>query len=65
MNIVYSILFCVSFVISFLVLQATRLEECFKKGSTWQIRTAYFLISFIMGFLIAYGLNYLVDLIKI
>ena len=61
-NVVYTILFCIFFALSFLVLQSSRLEECFKKGKVWEIRLAYFIISFISGFLVAYGFNYLVGL---
>lgn len=64
-NIVFTILFCIFFAVSFLVLQASRLDECFKKGKIWEIRVAYFILSFILGFLMAYGFNYLVDLFVI
>ena len=61
--ILFSIGFCIFFVISFLVLQSTRLEECFKKGKTPYITIAYIFISFISAFIITYGLNYLADII--
>ena len=61
--ILFSIGFCIFFAISFLVLQASRLEECFKKGKTAYITIAYIFISFITAFIITYGLNYLADII--
>lgn len=63
-SILFSTGFCIFFVISFIVLQASRLEECFKKGKIVQIRVAYFLLSFICAFLIAYGLNYIVSILS-
>lgn len=61
--IIFSIGFCVLFVVSFFILQASRLDECFKKGKTPYITLAYVFISFISAFVITFGLNYLVDLI--
>lgn len=65
LNIIFTILFCILFVVSFLVLQASRIEECFKKGSVWQIRVAYFILSFVFAFLITYGIYFLAGLIII
>ncbi|MDE6407451.1 MAG: DUF1146 family protein [Anaeroplasmataceae bacterium] len=61
---IFSVGFCIFFVVTFLVLQASRLEECFKKGKIVHIRIAYFMISFVIAFLITYGFNYLVNLFK-
>ena len=61
--ILFSVGFCIFFVITFLILQATRLEECFKKGKTPYITIAYFLISFICAFIITYGFNYIANLV--
>ena len=61
--ILFSIGFCIFFAISFLILQATRLEECFKKGKTAYITLAYAFISFIAAFIITYGFNYIANLI--
>ncbi len=61
-GILFSTGFCIFFVVTFLVLQASRLEECFKKGKVWHIRIAYFIISFICAFIISYGLNFIVNL---
>lgn len=61
-GVLFSIGFCIFFVVTFLVLQASRLEECFKKGKVIHIRIAYFLLSFVIAFLVTYGLNYLVSL---
>ena len=61
--ILFSIGFCVFFIITYLVLQASRLEECFKKGKTAYILVAYILISFVVSFIVTYGLNYLAGII--
>ncbi len=61
--ILFSIGFCVFFVLTFFILQASRLEECFKKGKTAYITIAYILISFICAFIITYGFNYIANLI--
>lgn len=61
-GILFSVGFCIFFVVTFLVLQASRLEECFKKGKVIHIRLAYFMISFVAAFLITYGFHYLIGL---
>lgn len=61
--ILFSVGFCIFFVLSFLILQSSRLEECFKKGKSGYITVAYVFISFISAFIITYGLNYLADII--
>lgn len=61
--IIFSIGFCILFVLTFLILQASRLDECFKKGKTQYITIAYILISFICAFIVTYGFNYIADLI--
>ena len=63
-GILFSTGFCIFFVITFLILQASRLDECFKQGKVIQIKIAYFIISFICAFIIAFGLNYIVSLIS-
>ena len=63
-GVIFSVGFCIFFVVTFLVLQASRIEECFKKGKIIQIRIAYFMISFVMAVLITYGFHYLVGLFK-
>ncbi len=60
--VLFSTGFCIFFVVTFLVLQASRLEECFKKGKVVHIRIAYFFISFVIAFIMAYGINYIVNL---
>ena len=62
-NFLFTILFCMIFVVVFLILQATRIEECFKKGSIWQIRVAYFILSFVLSFLVTYGMYFLTGLL--
>lgn len=63
-GILFSVGFCIFFVVTFLVLQASRFEDCFKKGKIVHIRIAYFMVSFVVAFLITYGFNYLVNLLK-
>ncbi len=60
--VLFSTGFCIFFVVTFLVLQASRLEECFKKGKVVHIRIAYFFLSFVIAFIMAYGINYIVNL---
>lgn len=64
-GILFSTGFCIFFIVTFLVLQASRLEECFKRGKIIHIRIAYALISFVFAFIITYGINYLINLIAI
>ena len=61
--ILFSIGFCIFFVLTFFILQASRLEECFKKGKTQYIIVAYILISFVISFVVTYGLNYIANII--
>ncbi|MDE7161496.1 MAG: hypothetical protein K2N65_01910 [Anaeroplasmataceae bacterium] len=63
-GVIFSVCFCIFFVVTFLVLQASRLEECFKQGKIVHMRIAYFILSFIIAFLITYGFQYLVGLFK-
>ncbi len=63
-GILFSVGFCIFYVVTFLILQASRLDEAFKKGKIIHIRIAYFLLSFIIAFLLTYGLSYLVNLFK-
>ena len=58
---IFTILFCIFFIIAFLVLNASRLEECFKKGKIWQIRAAYIILSFVIAVIMAYGMKELVN----
>ena len=58
---IFTILFCIFFVIAFLVLNASRLEEFFKKGKIWQIRAAYLMLSFVIAVIMAYGIEELVN----
>ena len=60
-GITYTTVFCIFFVITFLVLNASRLEECFKKGKLWQIRAAYIILSFVIAVIMAYGMKELVN----
>ena len=58
---IFTLLFCIFFFIAFLVLNASRLEECFKKGKIWQIRAAYMMLSFVIAVIMAYGMQELVN----
>jgi uncharacterized membrane protein YwzB len=59
-GIIYTCVFCIFFFITFLILSASRLEECFKKGKTWQIRGAYIFLSFAIATLMTMGIMELV-----
>ena len=60
-GLIFTILFCIFFLIAFIVLDASRLEECFKKGKLWQIRAAYIILSFVIAVIMAYGMQELVN----
>lgn len=60
-GLIFTLLFCIFFVIAFLVLNASRLEECFKKGKLWQIRAAYIILAFVVAVIMAYGMKELVN----
>ena len=60
-GLIFTILFCIFFLIAFIVLDASRLEECFKKGRNWQIRAAYFILSFVIAIIMAYGIQELAN----
>lgn len=63
LNVLIPVLFCLYSIISFLVLNATRLPEIFKKGKVWQIRAAYLIISLISGYLLTQASLLLINLI--
>lgn len=60
----YLFCFCAVFYITFLVLQATRLEECFKKGKVWQIKIAYLFICIITGHIVTTTILYICSLLS-
>ncbi len=64
MNYLYITSFCFFFFITYLILQSTRLVEIFKKGSVWQIKVTYLIISFITAYLITQGLINLTQIIE-
>lgn len=57
----YIIGFCVIFYITFLILNASRLEEAFKRGKVWQIRMAYFFICIVVSHIIMSAILYLTN----
>ena len=59
-GIIYTTVFCIFFLITFLILSASRLDECFKQGKTWQIRGAYIFLSFAIYTLMTMGIMELV-----
>lgn len=50
---VYTCLFCTYFILCYFVVLASRLEQLFKQGSTWQIRTAQIILSAIIAYILA------------
>lgn len=61
---IYTVLFCIYFVIVYLVIIATRLENLFKQGSTWQIKAAQVILSFIIAYLLAQGSQALINALQ-
>lgn len=57
----YVVAFLTFFVIIYLVLLASRLQECFKQGRIWQIRVSYIIISMITSYLVVECIQALAD----
>lgn len=51
--ILYTSLILIYFIICYFVVLATRLENLFKQGSTWQIKTAQIIVAVIFAYLLA------------
>lgn len=62
---IYTIVFCILFVLCYFITIATRLESLFKQGSTWQIRAAQAIISIIVAAMAASAIMGLVDKFQI
>ena len=54
-SLVFTCLFLIFFIVSYFVVLASRLEQLFKQGSTWQIRVAQVIISFLISYGLASG----------
>ncbi len=61
---IYTTLFCIYLIIAYLIIISTRLENLFKQGSTWQIRAAQIIISFIIAYILAQGSKSLIDALQ-
>ena len=63
--IIYTSLILVYFIVCYFVVLATRLENLFKQGSTWQIRLAQIFIALIFAYLLATATMTLINNFKI
>ena len=52
-GLIYTCLFGIYFLLCYFIILATRLEQLFKQGSTWQIRLTQAIIAFILAYLLA------------
>lgn len=57
----YTCIFLGLFLVSYMVVCQTRLEELFKKGSVWQIRIAQVMLSIIIAYILASGIMSLIN----
>ena len=60
-NLVYTSVFLVIFVISYVIIIATRLESLFKQGKVWEIRVAQIFLALIIAYLVTQGIMSLVN----
>lgn len=60
-NLIYTSLFCLFFVLCYFVIIGSRLEQLFKQGSTWQIRAAQLILSFISSYFVTEGIMSLIN----
>lgn len=60
-GLIFTCLFGIYFLLCYFVILSSRLEQLFKQGSTWQIRTAQVIISFILAYLLAQGTTALIN----
>lgn len=49
MALIYTVVFCIFFLICYFVIVSSRLESLFKQGSTWQIRAAQIVLTIIFA----------------
>ena len=63
--IIYTSLILIYFIICFFIVLATRLENLFKQGSTWQIRLAQIFISLVVAYFLATATMTLINNFKI
>ncbi len=63
--IIYTFLILIYFIVCYFVVLATRLENLFKQGSTWQIRLAQIFIAIIFAYLLATATMTLINNFKI
>lgn len=61
MGLVYTFLFGGFFVLSYFVIIATRLENLFKQGQTWQIKAAQVILAVICAYFMANAANALIN----
>ncbi len=60
-GLIYTILFCIFFLLSYFIILGTRFEQLFKQGSTWQIRAGQFLVSILLAYFLATAVMSLIN----
>lgn len=60
-GIIYTCVFLLVFVLSYVTLLFTNLEKLFKQGSVWAIRVAQVVISIVIAYLVTQGIMGLVQ----
>lgn len=60
-NLAYTIIFLLSFLICYLLIVQTRLENLFKQGRVWEIRVSQVIIALILAYLLTQGIMSLVN----
>ncbi|MBQ9449037.1 MAG: DUF1146 domain-containing protein [Acholeplasmatales bacterium] len=60
-NLAYTIVFLLTFLISYLLIIQTRLENLFKQGRVWEIRVAQVMLALIFAYLLTQGIMSLVN----
>ena len=63
--IIYTSLILIYFIVCYFVVLATRLENLFKQGSTWQIKLAQIFVALIFAYLLATATMTLINNFKI
>ena len=61
LNIIYTTVFLVAFVISYFVILFTNFEKVFKQGYIWAIRLGQILLALICAYLITSGVMLLIN----
>lgn len=60
-NLIYTCLYLAFFIICYYVILASRLENLFKQGQTWQIKAAQILLALICSYFLTSGIMSLIN----